>query len=247
MRTWFIYQHIAPNGKMYIGQTCKDPIKYWENGKRYLRRNSNEHFKNAIQKYGWDNFQHIVLYKNITLDEANFIEEFYISIYKSNEREFGYNKTNGGGGNIPNEEVRKKMSENHANFKGANHPHYGTKVSQETKDKISKNRKGKHAGEDNNNFGKHLSDETKIKISIKKKGVKSSIETRDKMSKNRQRGKHPNAKAIICFETGEIFECARDITEKYGFSYKNISAVCLGKRKTAFGYIWKFYDKKELE
>lgn len=246
-RKWCVYKHVAPNNKIYIGQTCREPIKYWDNGNVYLRRKSNSHFKSAINKYGWENFEHIIMYKNLTLEEANFIEEFWISVYRSTEREFGYNKASGGKSNIPNEEARKNMSKNHANFKGENSPHYGKKMSQDVKDKISKNRKGKNTGESNNNFGKQLSEETKKKISDKKTGVKLSEETKIKMSNNRQRGKHPNAKPVICVETNEIFECARDITEKYGFNYKNISAVCLNRRKTAYGYTWKFYNGEELK
>lgn len=49
------------------------------------------------------------------------------------------------------EETRKKISENHADFSGKNHPLYGTHRSNETKDKISKTRKEKGIARGKNN------------------------------------------------------------------------------------------------
>lgn len=43
----------------------------------------------------------------------------------------------------PSEETKRKIKENHADFKGVNHPMYGKHCSEETKRKISKAHKGK--------------------------------------------------------------------------------------------------------
>ena len=52
-----VYVHIAPNGKRYYGITKQKVEKRWQNGKRY---SNNEHFTNAINKYGWnEGFEHI--------------------------------------------------------------------------------------------------------------------------------------------------------------------------------------------
>ena len=62
------------NGKCYVGQTIKQKTSYrWgKNGYSYHNQNK---FYNAIQKYGWDNFEHIILPTiYYTQDELNQAE-----------------------------------------------------------------------------------------------------------------------------------------------------------------------------
>ena len=69
-----VYVHINKiNNKIYIGQTCQTlERRAGNNGFQYQH---SCHFYNAIQKYGWDNFKHLVLIDNISLEMANIIEE----------------------------------------------------------------------------------------------------------------------------------------------------------------------------
>lgn len=84
------------NGKVYIGITCQQPEKRWQNGKHY---EGCLHFNNAIQKYGWDNFEHIILKNDIqTEEEAIRLEKETIEKYKSLDSNFGYNMLEGGKG-----------------------------------------------------------------------------------------------------------------------------------------------------
>ena len=53
-------------------------------------------FYNAIQKYGWNNFKHIVLIKNLNNDEANIIENYLIGKYDTTNPLKGYNLKSGG-------------------------------------------------------------------------------------------------------------------------------------------------------
>ena len=64
-----VYQHKNKiNGKVYIGITMQEPEKRWGvNGRNYK---SSPHFYSAIQKYGWDNFEHNILFTNLTKEEA---------------------------------------------------------------------------------------------------------------------------------------------------------------------------------
>ena len=53
-----VYVHISPNGKRYYSITCQEVEKRWKNGKGYYK---NEYFTKEINKYGWDNIEHIVI------------------------------------------------------------------------------------------------------------------------------------------------------------------------------------------
>lgn len=87
--------HIAPNGKMYIGQTVhgNSPNLRWNDGKGYI---GCTHFYHAIQKYGWDNFEHIICYDNLTAEEANLYEEWLIYLGNTTNPKYGYNIRYGG-------------------------------------------------------------------------------------------------------------------------------------------------------
>lgn len=113
-----IYMHKNKiNGKVYIGQTCQNVKDRWKNGKGYK---SCFAFNAAIQKYGWDNFEHIILEENIvSATEANELEQKYIIQYNSVNPEYGYNILKGGA---------KTISPN-ASLKGVewmkHHPEFG--------------------------------------------------------------------------------------------------------------------------
>lgn len=84
------------NGKVYIGITSRPPNQRWKNGYGYCDQSL---FWNAIQKYGWDSFEHEILYENLTQTDAERLEQELIDKYQSNNREFGYNMATGGGVN----------------------------------------------------------------------------------------------------------------------------------------------------
>ena len=83
------------NGKRYIGITCMIPEKRWNNGKGY---NYNEHFYRSILKYGWnEGFDHFILHKNLTKEEAEQKEIELIAKYNLTNQNNGYNIGIGGG------------------------------------------------------------------------------------------------------------------------------------------------------
>ena len=86
-KTYTIYVHINKlNNKCYVGQTCRAVAKRWKNGAGYLD-GSQPKFENAIKKYGWANFEHKIIYTNLTLEEANKLEkELGIEVIMEDER-----------------------------------------------------------------------------------------------------------------------------------------------------------------
>lgn len=102
---YIIYAHINKiNNKVYVGQTSLAPqIRWGNNGIGYKRQN----FWNAIQEFGWDNFEHIILESNLTSEQADMQERYWIKYYNSLEPN-GYNCDSGGGG--ISESTKERMS-----------------------------------------------------------------------------------------------------------------------------------------
>lgn len=92
-KTYCVYKHTAPNGKVYIGITRRSVEERWQGGKGYKY---NKHFTNAIKKYGWNNIDHEIISDKLSEKEAKEMEHFFVLLYKSYDSNYGYNKTLGG-------------------------------------------------------------------------------------------------------------------------------------------------------
>lgn len=108
-------------------------------------------------------------------------------------------------------------------------------ISEDVKRKISE----AHRGEKNPMFGKRISEEHRRKISEANKGIEWSKERRLKITGS----KHPKARKVLCVETGEIFECINSASASKNLNYRNISNVCIGRRKTCGGFHWRYVDE----
>lgn len=256
----YIYRHWIINDKgiekSYIGKTTKQKVKYrWGKGNGYKPRkgDNSSKFWRAIEKYGWDNFHHEIIgvceaetKEQLNKDLSEW-EIYYIDKYDSYHN--GYNSTMGGDGTVGyewSEEQRlqlsealkefyqteqgkalakaqsEKIREKYANgyihpMKGvkrykdkSEHPMYGKKHSEESKQKQSETMKGRYIGEEN-----------------------------------------PNAKAVICLETKEVFNTLKDGAKWCGLkAHHSISMCCNKKRKTAGKHPitneplhWMYYDE----
>ena len=244
MGEYIVYKHTSPSNKIYIGITMQGAKRRWRNGKGY---SGNIYFTRAIEKYGWDNFQHEILYENLQKRQAEVLEISLIFHYKSNNPKYGYNQTCGGEvhlGHHPNEEIRRKLSESHKGEKsywyGKNPWDYKTEEQKEqTKRKLSEAGKGRVCSEETKgkiskaNKGNFHSKETKQIISEKAKeryenkennpmyGKNHSEEARNKISiakKGKKCGKdNPKSVKVICVTTKKIFNSIAE-----GANYYNI-------------------------
>ena len=97
--TYCVYKHTnSINGKVYIGITMNQPeIRWGRNGSGYSR----QQFGHAISKYGWENFSHEILYKNLSQEQAFQKEIELISLYDSTNPQKGYNLAKGGADVVP--------------------------------------------------------------------------------------------------------------------------------------------------
>lgn len=231
------------NNKKYIGITCQTLEQRFRKGEGY--KNS-PHFYSAIKKYGWENFSHTVIYEDLSESEAKEKEIGLISEFNTRNPDRGYNMTPGGEGysgednpwfgkhhtlenrkkmsvqrkgkkfseehrkkisdalkgRVFSDETREKMRKNHADFKGEKHPHYGRPFSPE--------------------HMKKFRDASKTPEAIAKM----------KLHKTWYSGAdNPNAKRVICLDTGKIYDTVNDAAADNGCNPSKVSAVCHGARE----------------
>ena len=92
-KRYIVYCHINKiNNKKYVGITNRTNPNYrWRNGLGY----DGSIFGKAINKYGWENFEHIILFENLTQNDAKEKEIELIKLYNTKIPN-GYNVSNGG-------------------------------------------------------------------------------------------------------------------------------------------------------
>lgn len=208
---------------MYIGITKQKPENRWGiSGINY--KNKCPHFWNAIQKYGWDNFDHDVFASYLTREEACEMEKELIKLYQTQNRIHGYNILEGGTAPSIPEEVRNKMSKSMIGNKNC----LGKPCSKEKAEKISNAQKGKT-----------LSASHRKNISIAKAGKTHkpiSQEARKKIA-----DKHIKMK-VYCLETNTIYESIQQCARELSVEASCVCAVCKGKHKTHKGYHFNYHN-----
>ena len=91
-----VYQHVTPDGMYYFGQTQNVKKRWSNNGAGY----KGTALYPYIEKFGWDNIQHIVLFRDQTKENALWIENFLIET----AREDGVCINKNRSGNVSKEE-----------------------------------------------------------------------------------------------------------------------------------------------
>lgn len=115
MNNYLVYMHIAPSGKRYIGITHTTIERRWQGGRGYYR---NEYFARAIKKYGWENFRHEIIAVGLSKLQAEDLEKTLIALFRSNNKEYGYNIKNGGDSNGKHSEESKLLMSERRKGKG---------------------------------------------------------------------------------------------------------------------------------
>lgn len=219
-RNHVVYMHVAPNGKKYIGITCQRPEARWGSSGRQYRECPKMY--NAIKKYGWDNFQHFVLYKGLNCKEAGALEQILIAWYQTTDNDKGYNICMGGEvgalGVKRSEETKKKMSaaaKGHTRLRGYKH-------SEQTKANM---RAAQHW-----NMGGL--------------GLKRSAETRELMSINNGKSRPVNQYSIdgeFIKTHASISSAGRSVSRSVG----TIRGCCVGSQTTSAGFVWRYAENEQ--
>lgn len=198
---WTVYVHInKTNFKKYVGITSQKPEYRWNYGRAYKM---SPHFNSAIEKYGWDGFEHIIIFNNLLEDEAKSEEKRLIALWNTQDKRFGYNSTAGGDGLLgykPSQETRALWSAIRT----------GTKRSEETKMKMSKNCRLKDP-------------------EVQRKTAEMKFKPVNAYS--------PSGEFIGAFESIKGAALSLGLSDNVR---RHISDCCNGKRKTCGGYMWEY-------
>lgn len=229
------------NGKIYIGQhqNVKFEFSYYGSGKI---------LKRAIKKYGTKNFKVELLYWANDVDDLCINEIWFISHFNSTSINVGYNISTGGKSGSKGtklsiesiERIREKL-------KGKTPWNLGIPSSEEVKEKM----RGRIGWNKGLKMGAAFS--AKLSLALKgrevwNKGILRTDEEKRKMSETKkangkQKGKNnPSARAVICVETGEIFDTMKEAGVKYNCSSSLICSVCRNNKKAAKGFHWQYYE-----
>ena len=238
------------NLKLYFGShswegTGVDP-NYYGSGKI---------IKQAVKKYGKDNFiiQPIKFYD--TVEECRKAEEELLNKYNIADNPYCYNLKNSAigsekGKNNPmygkhhTDATRRKMSQ----------ASKGRALSDEHKQKISRAKKGeKHPnygkrGKGTPMYGKHHTEETRQKLSQAKKGENNPMYGRTRTENTRNKIAIANGgKPLVAIKDGKIkiFTSQMECSRVLGLHHSAINSCLKGRRKSHKGYAFNYLEQLE--
>lgn len=189
------------NGKVYVGKTNDyvHRIKAHIATANYRTKNKRCLIHLALRKYGSRNFIFTVLQQFITNIDCLAAEKYWIRYFRANEREFGYNLTEGGEGSCgfyQSDEAKRKVSRANTGkirtqewkdkkseqMQGEKNHFYGKTHAPEIKQLLSVVNSIRQQGKNNSFFGKTHTIESKTQMSLSHLGNQISEENRQLFS-----------------------------------------------------------------
>lgn len=217
-RNYCVYCHTSPSGKKYIGITCQRPNRRWCGGKGYVK---SPHFYRAIVKYGWDSFEHEILYSGLCQKDAREIEVKLIADYQSNNPRYGYNLSTGGESGFSGCKWTEERREFARRAMLGNKYSLGVKPSEETRKRRSEAQLRRK----------------RVPLNEHQKAICIA-----NLPSPQKGGDNPAAKPVLCVELNIVYSCGKEAAEALHLQRAHISAVCHGKRATTGGYHFKFME-----
>ena len=200
------------NGKKYIGKHSTTDVYdgYFGSGIA---------IKQAINKYGIDNFKKEIICYCDNEEELKEMEKYHIK--KEGTFSKGYNLTLGGEGILGykhTEDSIRKASDSRKRYYEEN---------PEMREKISEMAK-KRVGKLNSFYGRKLSQEHIDKLTVSRVKAITGVN-------------NPSARSVICNETGVKYDLAQDAATAVGLKYSTtILKACKNIRKSAGGFTWRY-------
>lgn len=213
-------------GKKYVGITCQEPWTKRFNGDGSGYKNC-VHFWNAIQKYGWVDFEHEILEICESENKAIQLEKYYISLYKTNNGLYGYNIKEGG----EHQKFPQEIKDNIRNaLKGKATRGSGWNHSKETIAKIRNAQKGRPLTPE------HAENCRKATREYYKTHSPAHTFTEE----DNKRAKEACCIRILVEETGQEFNSMTECAEHFGVLISNLS------RAIRFNKKYKGYHFKKI-
>ena len=211
------------------------PEKRWLSGHGY----NGTYFGNAIKKYGWKNIKHEILFTGLDELDAKQKEVELIEEFRSFEREYGYNCTKGGDGTVGRKNTKDQI--------------------QQLKELLGK---PVYQRELDGTFIKKWGSirEAERETGIKRQNITACCHKKvstangylwsfdkDYIGKKKQR---KDCKKVYQYAFDgkliKIWNSLSEINEILGYSKTNISHCCLGEANSAYGYIWSYALKDNV-
>lgn len=231
------------NNKKYVGQTCVTLYERAE--KNGIGYKNCSRFWNAIQKYGWENFEPEILYDNLTKEEADTLEIQTIASLHTQNDKYGYNIR--GGGQLPSYYLCKPVVQldlecnyitSYPSAKDASRMcHICASGICRVCNSISdyKNSSYRKAGNYlwmwEEDYINHKYDKDIIINTLNKEFV------------------HPHARPIVQLSLNmefiAKFKNISDAARKTGFNRTSINDVCCHRLTNSYGYIWMYESEYE--
>lgn len=252
-----LYAHINPvNDKVYIG-ISKDVKKRWRNKGIGYRKCTI--IWQAFQKYGWDNFVHVVICDGLTKEEACRKEKQWIYAYKRDG--YSYNITDGGEGTagmVRSDKHKQILRERMT----------GRYVSPETRSKLSKTLRELHlSGKKVFAFDIKTKELVNVYPTVRDASVAVGINPNN--ISRAANGGRPSAggfiwsftsfidknnpyynnigranRKIYCYDLHGNFikeyKNSKEAAQAVNGTLRGVDAVCAGERTSYHHYIWKY-------
>lgn len=217
------------NGKCYIGLT-KTSLnqRAGNNGYGYKRCLK---FYRAIEKYGWDNFEHIILFDNLSREEAALKEQETIKLFDSIKN--GYNADNGGFTGHHSEETLQRIREKTKEANGKSVCCYETNKRYETIKEASLD-----TGVDSASI---------IRCCKKQQCVAGNLHWyyADEQAPEFHRDKR--FFPVLCITTGKAYPTIAEAARDTNSDFSAIRKVCVGKYKSTNSLKWKYLSNEEYD
>lgn len=256
-----IYKITSPTGRVYIGQSKNLKRRYSEYENLSSKIKSQGKLYNSLVKYGWENHQFdIIEYcseEKLDCSERFWQDEFDVLNRGLNciLQECGEQKY------VVSQSTKNLLS---SKRKGKLNSFYGKTHTDSTKEKLRLQRIGGTQTKESNikrseslknrefseahrkklsesGIGRVVSQSTRDKISKKAIGRKRSPETSAKQAMSIKgvmaKGNHPQAKLVLCNQTGIFYDCIEDASEAINIKSGTLRAMLSGRNSNRTCFI----------
>lgn len=236
-----IYAHRNKiNGKVYIG-ISKNVKNRWA-GKEENYKHSSAIY-NAFKKYGWDGFDHIVMWDGLSGEDACKLEQALIFLFKFSKQ--SYNLGDGGEGVLGgpmNEETKRKLRKAHLEGKFSCKRVYAFDL--KTKQLVKEYFSTVEAARDVNTAEPNISAAALGKYRYAAGYIWSYSPTINPNDAKYRNAGRRNTKEVYCYDLYgnylKKYNSAQEAVNDVGGNMKAIHACCHKDKVTYMNYIWRY-------